>query len=319
MKYIKALIAALAVFAVIFTGTAAYATGTGGNWGLDRIDQHNLPLDGNYTEYMGAAGVVIFNIDSGARATHTQFTGRVINGANFAGGVNTDCYGHGTATTGVMAAEDVGTAKDVTVVEVKVTDCVGNSTPTAFKSAVDWIMANYKTYSARSAYLNKPDGVLIATQMAYNADSTVDAKVNAALTAGFPVIASAGNGSQSACNFSPARVAGVITVGATNSNDQLASFTNNGSCVDLFAPGDLIYTLTNTSDTAHALWSGTSFSAPFVSGIAAIVLSCTSLTNPVSYLQSYFTGSNGSTSGVLTGNFNGAPNRLAYRHVGWCP
>ncbi len=316
---LKSILAAISCLAIIFAGSPANAAGTGGNWGLDRIDQHYLPLDGNYTEYLDANGIVIFNIDSGARATHTSFGGRVVNAANFAGGVSTDCYGHGTATTGVMAASDVGVAHRVSVVEVKVTDCAGNSTATNFKNALDWIAANYKTYSSYSAYLGKPGNVLISTQMAYNADSTVDAKVNSMLALGFPIIASAGNGSQTACNFSPARVPGVITVGSTNSNDQLSSFSNNGSCVDLFAPGEIIYTLNNTSDTAHALWSGTSFSAPFVSGIAAIALSCSAPTNPVTFLQSYFAGSSATTAGVVTGNLNGAPNRLAYRHVGWCP
>lgn len=318
MKFVKALIAAFACLAVMLVGSPAHAMATQ-NWGLDRLDQVNLPLNGQYTDNQTGTGVTVFVIDSGARLTHTQFGGRAVFGADFTGTGSSDCYGHGTAVNGQLGGSLVGVVNQVKMVQVKVTNCAGAITEANVVSALSWISLNYQTYSARSAYAGHPDGVLINMSLAFNASTVIDTAVNNIMNQGFPVIAAAGNFTQSACNYSPARVARVITVGATNSNDGIASFSNNGSCVDVFAPGELVYSTTNNNDTSQGLWNGTSFAAPLVTGLAAVAVGCTSLTDPVTWLQSYFATGSGATSGHVTGNLNGAPNRLAYRHAGWCP
>src|SRR3989449_3571580 len=240
------------------------ATQTGATWGLDRIDQHDLPLDGNYDYNDTGTSVKAYIIDTGIRATHTQFAGRVISGftaINDGNGTN-DCNGHGTHVSGTVGGTTYGVAKNVTLVAVRVLDCNGSGSTSGVISGVDWVTSNHLAGQPAVANMSLGGG----------ASSALDTAVNNSINDGVTYSIAAGNSNADACTQSPARVPNAITVGATTSTDARSSFSNFGTCVDIFAPGSSITSSWNTSDTATNTISGTSLATPHVTGVAALFL-----------------------------------------------
>jgi subtilisin family serine protease len=230
-------------------------------WGLDRIDQRQLPLDGSYVAPNAGAGVTVYIIDSGIRYDHADFGGRASFGADFIGGDGSDCRGHGTHVAGTVGGAQYGVAKGVALVSVRVFGCTGSTPFETIVAAVDWVTGN----AVRPAVVNMSLGG--------PASAIADEAVANSIASGITYVLSAGNSNIDACNQSPARVPEAITVGATDAADTRASFSNWGGCVDLFAPGVSIQSAWYTSATATTSLSGTSMAAPHVTGAVAQILS----------------------------------------------
>ena len=236
------------------------------SYGIDRVDQRNLPLSASYTYTSTGTGVRAYIIDTGIRATHQDFGGRVVAGTNTvdASPSTTDCNGHGTHVSGTVGGASYGIAKGVTLVAVRVFGC-GNSTPTsAIIAGVDWATGNHQAGQPAVANMSLGGG----------ASAALDTAVRNLIADGVTVSIAAGNGNvlglpQNSCSVSPARVTEGITVGASDRNDAKASFSNYGTCVDLHAPGVNIVSAGSASDSAAATLSGTSMACPHVVGVSA--------------------------------------------------
>ncbi|MPZ97621.1 MAG: S8 family serine peptidase, partial [Propionibacteriales bacterium] len=269
-------------------------------WGIDRIDQRNLPLSNSYTYNQTGAGVTAFIIDTGIRATHNDLSGRVGSGftaINDGNGTN-DCHGHGTHVAGTVGSETYGVAKDVALRPVRVLGCDGSGTTAGVIDGVDWVTAN----KAASSVANMSLGGGVSTAL----DNAVGASINAGVTY---AVAAGNDFGANACNGSPARVSAAITVGSTTSSDARSSFSNIGSCLDLFAPGSNITSTWNTSNTATNTISGTSMATPHVAGVAALYLQANPGA-PAATVRDAIV--NGATNGVVGNPGSGSPNKLLY-------
>ena len=279
------------------------ATGTqlGAPWGLDRIDQRNLPLSTDYTAPEQASAVDAYVIDTGVRADHLEFGGRVAAGfTTLKDGLgSSDCNGHGTHVAGSVAGSTYGVAKSTTIVPVRVLDCTGSGYMSDVVAGLDWVVAHHAAGAPAVANLS----------LGGEANSTVDAALQAVIDDGVTATVAAGNSALNACGASPARVPAAITVAATNSIDQQASFSNFGGCVDLYAPGVSITSAWHTSNTALAKISGTSMAAPHVAGAVALLLSQSPAATPTENATRLTADS---TTGVVSGSTSGTPNRLLF-------
>ncbi|AXG99312.1 S8 family peptidase [Deinococcus wulumuqiensis] len=279
----------------------ASATQSGATWGLDRVDQRNLPLDGNYVYGSTASGVKAYIIDTGINTSHTNFGGRAVWGTNTTGdGKNYDCQGHGTHVAGTVGSGTYGVAKGVSLIAVKVLGCDGSGTNSGIIAGINWAVSN-KGSAAAVANLSLGGGASQAT----------DDAVNSAAAKNLIMAVAAGNENQNACNVSPARAASAITVGSTTRTDARSSFSNYGSCLDLFAPGSDITSTWIGSTTATNTISGTSMATPHVAGAAALLIAAGNTTN--SAVTSALL--NNATTGKVTGA-NGSANRLLYTGSG---
>ncbi|HEX6967428.1 MAG TPA: S8 family peptidase [Micromonosporaceae bacterium] len=294
-------LAADSAVAYVEADQTVHATGTQPNppsWGLDRIDQRNLPLDSSYTYPNTASNVRAYIIDTGIRTTHTDFGGRASWGTNTTGdGNNTDCNGHGTHVASTTGGSSYGVAKQAQLIAVKVLNCQGSGTISGVIAGVDWVTNN----AVKPAVANMSLGG--------GASSTLDNAVANSIASGITYAVAAGNDNANACNYSPARTATAITVGATTSSDARASFSNYGTCLDIFAPGSSITAAWNSSDTATNTISGTSMASPHAAGAAALVLSANPSWSP-QQVRDYLV--NNATDGVVTNPGSGSPNKLLY-------
>jgi serine protease len=280
----------------------ASTTQSGATWGLDRIDQRDLPLNSTYTYTPTGQGVTAYIIDTGVLGTHAQFGGRVRSGytAINDGRGSTDCNGHGTHVAGTVGGSTYGVAKNVSLVAVRVLDCSGNGTDSGVIGGVDWVTSDHAAGSPAVANMSLGGGV----------SQALDDAVNRSINDGVTYAVAAGNDyGADACNGSPSRVAGAITVGSTTNTDARSSFSNIGACLDIFAPGSNITSAWYTSTTATNTISGTSMATPHVAGVAALYLQGNPSASPSAVWAAI---RDTSTPNKVTSPGTGSPNRLLY-------
>ena len=273
------------------------------SWGLDRIDQRNLPLDASYTYNQTGAGVDAYIIDTGIRITHNDFGGRASVGydAITPGGAAPDSNGHGTHVAGTVGGTAYGVAKGVHLIAVKVLNANGSGSYSQVIAGVDWVTSNHTT---APAVANMSLGGPVS--------SALDNAVRNSIADGVTYCVAAGNSHVDASTQSPSRVGEAVTVGASNSSDGFASFSNYGSVVDLCAPGVSITSDWNSSNTATNTISGTSMASPHATGVAALYLEANPTAAP-SQVVSALTSN--ATTNVLSGVPTGTANRLLYSIV----
>lgn len=313
---------------------SAVATQSNATWGLDRIDQRNLPMDGLYIyRDQAGAGVDVYVIDTGLNASHTEFTGRVKPGQNFApnsdglvggllpiGGLvpinigaldfgtglfsgetdpndTTDCNGHGTHVSGTAVGTVYGVAKQASVIPVRVLGCSGSGSNAGVIAGVDWVAS-------------QPRRPAVANMSLGGGDSpALDQAVTNAINRGISFAVAAGNDSSGACSGSPYKVPNAVTVGSTDQGDGMSSFSNFGTCVDIFAPGGSITSASSTSNTGTAVLSGTSMASPHVAGAAALILGANPAFAPSTVTSALRANA---TAGKITSLGANSPNLLLY-------
>ncbi|MFE0173947.1 S8 family peptidase [Streptomyces sp. NPDC059002] len=278
----------------------ATATQSNAPWGLDRIDQAKLPLSGTYTYPDSAGGgVTAYVIDTGVRITHTEISGRAVNGYDAVDNDNTaqDGNGHGTHVATTIAGKTYGVAKKAKIVAVRVLDNNGSGTTAGVIAGIDWVTKNHAAGAPAVANMSLGGG----------ASTTLDNAVKNSIADGVTYAVAAGNDGANAANSSPARVPAAITVGATSNTDAKASWSNYGSVLDIFAPGVNIKAGWNTGDTATNTISGTSMATPHVAGAAAVYLAGHTSATPAQVSSALV---NGATPNVVTSPGSGSPNKL---------
>ncbi|KUM67501.1 S8 family peptidase [Streptomyces curacoi] len=268
------------------------------SWGLDRVDQLNLPLDRSYTWPESAgAGVTVYVIDTGIRVSHKDFGGRASHGWDFVGNDRTasDGNGHGTHVAGTIAGRQYGVAKKAEVVAVRVLDDAGGGTTADVIAGIDWVTRHAK----------KPAVANVSLGGYRNAQ--LDAAVRNSIASGVTYTVAAGNDGLPAGLYSPAAVREAITVGATDRKDARAGFSNFGPALDLFAPGVAITSASHASNTGKATFSGTSMASPHAAGVAALHLADHPKATPAQVSKALVAKA---VSGKVSGRGLGSPNKL---------
>lgn len=269
------------------------------DWGLDRIDQKNLPLDSAYSYLQTGSGTTAYIVDTGILSTHQQFSGRVLSGytAISDGNGTNDCHGHGTHVAGTVGGSTYGVAKNVSLVPIRILGCDGSGASSNVIAGLDWILKNGK----------KP--AVVNMSLGGEANASLDSAVENLFNNGYVMVVAAGNSNTDACSSSPSRVSKAITVAATDSTDTRASYSNYGSCVDIFAPGSQINSSWIGSNTATKVLNGTSMATPHVVGVVAEMLQSTPTATP----QTISTNLLNQASSNVVKNPSGSPNRLLYK------
>jgi aqualysin 1 len=282
---------------VSLDGTQSPAT-----WGIDRIDQRALPLSNSYTYDFTGAGVTAYIIDTGIRVSHDEFGGRAVSGWDFVNNDSeaSDCNGHGTHVAGTVGGATYGVAKGVSLVAVRVLNCSGSGTTSGVIAGINWVTSQHTTGKA-----------VANMSLSGSVSTSLDTAVKNSVADGVVYAVAAANNNRDACKFSPARVPEAITVGATTSSDARASYSNYGSCLDLFAPGSSITSAWYTSNTATNTISGTSMAAPHVAGVAALYLEGHSGT--AQQVRDAIVAA--ATAGVVGNAGRNSPNLLLYSRI----
>ncbi|MDY7230335.1 S8 family serine peptidase [Hyalangium rubrum] len=274
------------------------ATQTGATWGLDRIDERARALNARYEQTSTGQGVNVYVLDTGIRSTHVDFGGRVMPGftAINDGKGTEDCNGHGTHVAGTIGGSKWGVAKGTRLYAVRVLGCTGGGAISGVIQGINWVTANHV----------KP--AVVNMSLGGGAYGLMDDAIRRSIAAGVTYVLAAGNSDVDACTVSPARTPEALTVGASNNLDQRASFSNWGSCVDLFAPGVQITSPWYTGNDATKTISGTSMAAPHVAGVAALFLEKRPTAKQADVAKAIL---DGSTPNVVT-DPKGSSNRLLY-------
>lgn len=276
------------------------ATQLNSPWHLDRVDQRALPLDTNYGYGTSGANTHIYILDTGIRTSHTDFGGRanVVFDNVGDGGNGNDCHGHGTHVAGLAGSSTYGVAKSASIHAVRVVPCSGYGQISNLLAGINWITSNRINPAIANISLT-----------AAGSSPALEAGINSSIASGVTYTIAAGNQSADACGFTPARTLNAITVGASANNDSRLLISNFGSCVDLFAPGFDVISLSNANDVDTRSMSGSSMASPVVAGIAALYLGVNSNATPAAVATAI---TSASTSDVLTQAGTGSPNKLAY-------
>lgn len=269
------------------------------DWGLDRIDQKALPLNSTYSYLQTGSGTTAYIVDTGILSSHHEFSGRVLSGytAISDGNGTTDCNGHGTHVAGTVGGTTYGVAKNVNLVPIRILGCDGSGASSNVIAGLDWILKNGK----------KP--AVVNMSLGGATSSSLDSAVENLYNNGYVMVVAAGNSNTDACTSSPARVSKAITVAATDNTDTRASYSNYGSCVDIFAPGSQINSSWIGSNTATKILNGTSMATPHVAGVVAEMLQSTPTASP----QTISTNLLNQASSNVVKNPSGSPNRLLYK------
>ncbi|HEY0532139.1 MAG TPA: S8 family serine peptidase [Actinoplanes sp.] len=274
------------------------ATQKSPDWGLDRVDQRTVSPSRTYTPMDDGDSVHAYVIDTGVRISHHDFGGRASNGYDFVDNDATaqDCNGHGTHVAGTIGGTTYGVAKKVRIVAVRVLDCSGEGDLYDVIAGVNWVTA----HAVKPAVANM--------SMGGDRSTSLEAAIQRSISSGVTYVVAAGNENVNAATESPSALASAITVGASDSRDRRASFSNYGSVLDLFAPGVNIRSTWASSNTATAVLSGTSMAAPHVAGAAALILDAFPADTPAQ-VRDYLVAK--ATTGKVTG-LKGSPDRLLY-------
>ncbi len=275
-------------------------------WNLDRLDQRALPIDGSYSYGVTGAGVSVYIMDTGIRTTHVEFGGRAF-GAFTAisdGNGTNDCNSHGTHVAGTVGGAKYGVAKGATLYAVRVLDCTGTGSNSGIIAGIDWITQ----HRVLPAVANM--------SMSGSKSSSVNLAIENSISSGVVYAVAAGNSASDACNYSPASTPEALTVGASSNSDGISGYSNIGSCVDLFAPGDAIRSAYYVDDTSSILKGGTSMATPHVAGVAALYLSANPTATPAE-VSAAIVG--GATANALTNVTSGSPNLILYSNVTGAP
>ena len=281
--------------------SAGPRSGPASSWGLDRIDQRTLPLNSLISTSQNGFGVTAYIIDTGIRPDHAQFDGRVTAGFDaFTDGQNSnDCNGHGTHVAGTVGGSTYGVAPEVSLVAVRVLSCSGSGSTAGVIAGIDWATANHAA------------GVPAVANMSLGGSYSpaLNTATQNAISDGISFAVAAGNENADACNRSPASTPNALTVGSTTSSDSRSSFSNWGTCVDIFAPGSAITSAWHTSSSATNTISGTSMASPHVAGAAALLLSANPASTPAQVATAIGAAS---TTGAVGDPRVGSVNRLLY-------